>query len=995
MAETIKEFLVGIGYKVNEASLQTFVRGLAGVTAGVQNLNKNVTAATANTAAQLTAASAKVENLGKSTAAAGAQATVASGRITAFNKVVADLGAQFAKPLGLKIDDAMLRGIEDRLSGISGGFAGLAKEASVTGTAIVGSMLKVAGANEDIYYAAQRLRMTPNALKVLESGLESVGVSAEATRGALQGIDEVARKLGGERNLRSWIKGVTGTEAVTQWDKILAAARYLQQNLGKSTEQQARLQIRAWGIPDELAAHIARNYKEVIEAQKVAAETNKNFTDDAYKNSAKLRTAWSEFMETIKVGPRMIEQAFGPWAGIGMHAVGDLIGGIWDVINSAPEPVRTLLLGLGLLKGPGIVARVGVGLGRTALRMTGVLPRAAPPAPPAAPAAEAPAPAARAPAPAAEAPAPAAEAPAPAARAPAPAAEAPALAAPAPAAPRLPGIGRTLARGVGHGLILGILEELGYAALGQIPAVASGRAKREEMEKAQGGSWIDKFFGLIFGGGGAPRVTAPGGRGDQIGAQLPSTTPKPAGTVETDPFQQLNDWLRGTAGTIPAVRVTDRGGNDVFEVRAGVGAFATGKGGTGEPARGAGGAGGTMPGGVTPASTGTQATAATTAAGDGALPATAKGPALPGAPGALGEGLPSPGKPTADDPRGMIQVIRAAAIKHGIDPDVAVKVARSEGLLNFLGDKGKSGGAFQLYTGGGLGNEFQKETGLDPLDPKNEKATVDYAMREAAKGGWGPWHGAPRAGVKEWEGIGKLPPTADGGQLPTGGGKASAGGAARGVNPQLVAASEAAYNAILPPGYTAKVTSGERPGDPGFHGRGTALDWQIFDPQGKPIPNRGRDVTGLYGKGAAATLAYLQKFNPELAGKFGSGLYFGTEKGGGGELDIMHMDLGGMRGRRGDPRELQARANEYLKGGMFGGTGMMAGPTVPGVSVPGPQVSPAVSNVYNNGANRNATLNSTTNINVAGEPSTSTAYLDQLMRRNNADMVRNLSGAIA
>ena len=110
-------------------------------------------------------------------------------------------------------------------------------------------------------------------------------------------------------------------------------------------------------------------------------------------------------------------------------------------------------------------------------------------------------------------------------------------------------------------------------------------------------------------------------------------------------------------------------------------------------------------------------------------------------------------KTRSDDPRGKEAHIRATAAKYGIDPDIAVKVAKSEGLRDFLGDKGKSGGAFQLYTGGGLGNKFKKETGLDPLDPKNEDATIDYALKEAAKGGWGPWYGAAKVGVGKWDGI--------------------------------------------------------------------------------------------------------------------------------------------------------------------------------------------------------------------------------------------------
>jgi hypothetical protein len=116
--------------------------------------------------------------------------------------------------------------------------------------------------------------------------------------------------------------------------------------------------------------------------------------------------------------------------------------------------------------------------------------------------------------------------------------------------------------------------------------------------------------------------------------------------------------------------------------------------------------------------------------------------------------LPAEGKPDRSDPRGLSTHIRETAKKYGVDPEVALKVAKSEGLRDFLGDNGKSGGAFQLYTGGGLGNKFKKETGLDPLDPKNEKATIDYALREASKGGWGPWYGAAKVGVGKWDGIG-------------------------------------------------------------------------------------------------------------------------------------------------------------------------------------------------------------------------------------------------
>ena len=108
------------------------------------------------------------------------------------------------------------------------------------------------------------------------------------------------------------------------------------------------------------------------------------------------------------------------------------------------------------------------------------------------------------------------------------------------------------------------------------------------------------------------------------------------------------------------------------------------------------------------------------------------------------------------DPRGLEGYIRQTASKYGIDPDVAMRVAQSEGLNQFTsGIRGETSyGAFQLHTGGGLGDEFRKATGLDPADPKNEKATIDYALKKASQGGWGPWHGAAHVGIGRMQGIG-------------------------------------------------------------------------------------------------------------------------------------------------------------------------------------------------------------------------------------------------
>lgn len=97
--------------------------------------------------------------------------------------------------------------------------------------------------------------------------------------------------------------------------------------------------------------------------------------------------------------------------------------------------------------------------------------------------------------------------------------------------------------------------------------------------------------------------------------------------------------------------------------------------------------------------------------------------------------------------------IRAEATKRGIDANVAVAVAKSEGFYNYGGDPDATGkktsfGAFQLHypgvgrnTADGLGTAFTKKTGLDARDPATEREQIKFALDEAAKGGWTPWHG--------------------------------------------------------------------------------------------------------------------------------------------------------------------------------------------------------------------------------------------------------------
>lgn len=105
------------------------------------------------------------------------------------------------------------------------------------------------------------------------------------------------------------------------------------------------------------------------------------------------------------------------------------------------------------------------------------------------------------------------------------------------------------------------------------------------------------------------------------------------------------------------------------------------------------------------------------------------------------------------------QYIRQAAAARGIDPDIAVRVARSEGGLrdpfqqsNIVknGVREPSFGPFQLYMNGGLGNKALA-AGIDPRT--NWQGGVDFALDAAARGGWSPWYGARAVGVDNWEGL--------------------------------------------------------------------------------------------------------------------------------------------------------------------------------------------------------------------------------------------------
>lgn len=114
--------------------------------------------------------------------------------------------------------------------------------------------------------------------------------------------------------------------------------------------------------------------------------------------------------------------------------------------------------------------------------------------------------------------------------------------------------------------------------------------------------------------------------------------------------------------------------------------------------------------------------------------------------------------------------IRAYAASIGIDPDVAVKVARHEGLrentwqsdLQQPYGRERSYGDFQLHFAPegrkpGMGNDYYAATGNNPADPANWQSMDRFALDQARKQGWGPWMGAAAADVHGFQGIGGQP----------------------------------------------------------------------------------------------------------------------------------------------------------------------------------------------------------------------------------------------
>jgi hypothetical protein len=112
-------------------------------------------------------------------------------------------------------------------------------------------------------------------------------------------------------------------------------------------------------------------------------------------------------------------------------------------------------------------------------------------------------------------------------------------------------------------------------------------------------------------------------------------------------------------------------------------------------------------------------------------------------------------------------IIAEEARLRNIDPNVAIRIYQHEGRGSYQSQVPRQGkgsdngleasyGPFQLYIGGGLGNQYQKLTGRDLKVDNTEdgiRKQTRFALDMAAEQGWGAWYGRKPAGVGVRDGL--------------------------------------------------------------------------------------------------------------------------------------------------------------------------------------------------------------------------------------------------
>jgi hypothetical protein len=327
------------------------------------------------------------------------------------------------------------------------------------------------------------------------------------------------------------------------------------------------------------------------------------------------------------------------------------------------------------------------------------------------------------------------------------------------------GVGGTAASGAaaagGWAGFLGLGAGLGLGALAteEYPQTDRDKWVGEHIGKTPR-EWLGNLFKGLFGGGGAgaPDTFEGPGQAPIPGARKSSFGDEGGITSTSEAlFNMFGAWFKGDTAFRPIVVIADEYYTKLVDALrnmtgitsgGGIGPGGTGAGGTNTPGKGRGfSSSGGMGNPINMSGTGT-------------------------------------GHVASKEER--IAYYRQKAKELGLNPDAVIATVANEGLNNYIGDSGKSFGDFQLFTGGGMGNQAE-QAGINIRDPNTWKQQADFAMGEMAKhkgdAAWfgSQWHGprnfAPWA-VQNFGNPNAVPPGGIGG-------RGSGEGKISGLNPEF------------------------------------------------------------------------------------------------------------------------------------------------------------------------------------------------------------------
>jgi hypothetical protein len=121
----------------------------------------------------------------------------------------------------------------------------------------------------------------------------------------------------------------------------------------------------------------------------------------------------------------------------------------------------------------------------------------------------------------------------------------------------------------------------------------------------------------------------------------------------------------------------------------------------------------------------------------------------------------------AIDIEDLEDIIRNEASLRNIDPEIAIRLWRAEGGGSYQSNVEREGsgslngreasfGPFQLFTGGGLGNDYERLTGRELVNDNTLEGItkqVQFALDMAVERGWTPWYGRRTAGISPRQGL--------------------------------------------------------------------------------------------------------------------------------------------------------------------------------------------------------------------------------------------------